>query len=99
MIKAYIVNFEVNPPRISLMDSYDANAFMDEMTYHEYDTLKANGIVDISTRDVITILFDQNHLTEAKQMARDVIRKRATDLKESTELKLSCYRNMYRALG
>lgn len=98
MIKAYIVNFEVNPPRISLMDSYDANAFMDEMTYHEYDTLKANGLVNISTKDIITILFDSSHLSEAQQMAKDVIRKRATDLKESTEMKLSCYRNMYNAL-
>ncbi len=98
MKKAYVINFEDSPPRSTLIESHDVDAYMEEITYHEYDTLKANGIVDISTKNIITVLFDKNKQNEAKELVLNLIRERATSLKASTELKLNAYRAIYNSL-
>lgn len=98
MIKAYEINFEVSPPRFTLVESHDVDAYMDEMTYHEYDTLKANGFVDISNTNTIIVLFNPEHQSEAKEVVRNIIKNRATALKTRTEMKLTEYREMYHSL-
>lgn len=98
MKKAYVINFEVNPPRSTLVDSHDVDAYMEEITYHDYDTLKANGIVDISSKNIITVLFDTNKQNEAKELVLNLIRERAIALKASTDLKLNAYRAIYNSL-